>query len=112
MLNYRESFHILFLLFYLIKKITDRMNNNIVPSRYEYFLSNLLMYFPMVNPKNVKEKLVIVKIVDDKSKLSVIALNPTPTEKLSSDTPKAKRNVPILFSFISLLEGLINSINI
>lgn len=110
MLNYRECF--CFYYFYFNRKIIDNINNISVPSRYEYFLNNLLIYFPMVNPKKVKEKLVIVKIVDDKSKLLVIALNPIPIEKLSSDTPIAKRSVPNLFNFISLFEGLINSMNI
>ena len=52
------------------------------------------MYFPIVKPKNVNEKLTKENTVDDKSKLSVIAYSPNPTEKLSNDTPKAKSIIP------------------
>lgn len=80
--------------------------------RYEYFFNTLFMYFPMVKPKNVNEKLTNENTVDDKSKLSVIAYSPNPTEKLSNDTPKAKSIIPNLFKVISLLDGFIYSINI
>ena len=79
---------------------------------YEYVFKNLLIYFPSVKPRNVKENDVNVNIVDDKSKFSVIALIPNPIEKLSKETPSAKRKVPNLFSFNSLFVGFINSINI
>lgn len=88
------------------------MKRNIVPSRYEYFFSTLFIYFPMVSPKNVNEKLTTEKTVEDSNKLFVIALKPKPTEKLSNDTPKAKRSIPNLFKVISLFDGFIYSINI
>ena len=75
-------------------------------------LKSLFKYFPSVKPTNVKEKLHNEKIVDDKSKLVVIAFKPKPTDKLSNDTPNAKSIVPNLFNFISLFVGLIYSINI
>ena len=66
----------------------------------------------MDNPRNVKEKLHNEKIIEDNNKLSVIAFNPNPIEKLSSDTPKANRIIPNLFNVISLLDGFMYSINI
>jgi len=51
-------------------------------------------------------------MVDASNKLSVIAFNPNPTEKLSKDTPNANNNIPNLFNDISLFEGFIYSINI
>lgn len=97
---------------HLHKNTIPIIKRNIVPSRYEYFFNTLFIYFPIVNPKNVNEKLTTEKIVEDNNKLSVIALKPKPTEKLSNDTPKAKRNTPNLFKEISLLDGFIYSINI
>ena len=88
------------------------MKRIIVPIKYEYFFNTLFIYFPIVKPKNVNEKLTTENTVEDNNKLSVIAFKPNPTEKLSNDTPKAKRNNPNLFRDISLLEGFIYSINI
>ena len=88
------------------------MKRIIVPIKYEYFFNTLFIYFPIVKPKNVNEKLTTENTVEDNNKLSVIAFKPKPTEKLSNDTPKAKRNNPNLFRDISLLEGFIYSINI
>lgn len=101
-------------LFYISFKqnIIPIINNNIVPNKYEYLFKNLFIYFPMVNPRKVNEKLTIENTVEDNNKFSVIALNPNPTEKLSNDTPKAKSKIPNLLSDISLLEGLRYSINI
>lgn len=70
------------------------------------------MYLPIVKPKNVNEKLNIENIVDDSNKLFVIAFNPKPIPKLSNDTPKANKNIPIPFNDNSLFEGFIYSINI
>lgn len=88
------------------------MKRIIVPIKYEYFFNTLFIYFPIVKPKNVNEKLTTENTVEDNNKLSVIAFKPNPTEKLSNDTPKAKRNNPNLFKDISLLDGFIYSINI
>ena len=97
---------------HLHKNTIPIIKRNIVPSRYEYFFNTLFIYFPIVKPKNVNEKLTTENTVEDNNKLSVIAFKPNPTEKLSNDTPKAKRNNPNLFRDISLLEGFIYSINI
>ena len=70
------------------------------------------MYFPKVNPKNVNEKLHIINIVLDNIKLFVIAFKPNPILKLSNDTPKAKRNIPVFVRDISFSDGFIYSINI
>lgn len=83
----------------------------IVPIIYEYFLNILFMYLPIVKPKNVNEKLQIVKVVDANKRLFVMADNPNPTEKLSRDTPNANNIIPIKLNEISLLVGFIYSIN-
>ena len=69
------------------------------------------MYFPIVNPRNVNEKLHTVNMVDANNRLVVIAFIPIPTEKLSKETPKANNKVPVLFIVISFFEGLMYSIN-
>ena len=83
----------------------------IVPIIYEYFLNILFMYLPIVKPKNVNEKLQIVKVVDANKRLFVMADNPNPTEKLSRDTPNANNIIPIKLKEISLLVGFRYSIN-
>ena len=88
------------------------INKNIVPIKYEYFFNTLFIYFPNVNPINVKEKLTTENTVEESNKLSVIAESPKPTEKLSNDTPKANNSIPVLVNVISLLEGFMYSINI
>ena len=82
-----------------------------VPTKYEYFLNTLFIYFPRVKPKNVNEKLHNVKVVDANNKLFVIAVSPNPTEKLSNDTPKANNIIPIKLKDISLFVGFKYSIN-
>ena len=98
--------------FNYVKNIIPIMKSIIVPKKYEYFFNILLIYLPIVKPRNVNEKLTIENTVDDNNKLSVIAFNPSPTEKLSKDTPNPNNIIPSLFNDISLLEGFIYSISI
>jgi len=92
--------------------INPNINKSIVPNKYEYFFNKLFIYFPIVNPIYVKEKLQIENIVDASNRLFVIAGSPKPTEKLSKETPSENSNIPVLFKFISLDDGFIYSINI
>lgn len=74
-------------------------------------LSSLIEYFPIKIPIYVIEKLQLENNKNDSKYLFVIAINPSPTEKLSILTLKASKNILKIFDIMFFFSFFL-SINI
>ena len=89
-----------------------KTNRRIIPKILLYIPNFSEEYLPINKPKKVKEAAHVLKIIPDKIILVVIALKPSPVEKLSKLTDIAIKNILNKLNSKNLSSFLIKSINI
>lgn len=86
------------------------INSKIIPKIFAYIPIFLFEYLPINKPRNVKKAAQMLKIKPDKRILFVIALKPSPVEKLSKLTDNDTKNILNKFNSKQLSSHFIKSI--